>query len=710
MIHGGAMGLIKLEKGQILHKAGSDIVSTLEILVKGSLKISNTYSSINAGVGTFIGIVEHPGKPYNYTIEALEESAVYSYPYESAADIPKVVKSNPKIAPILASQSTDTAALVCAVYDQQFDDAIKEYNQIIADYADYPNLCIKVGEIARQFPEIDELTPPERSKKVPQWTIDFIHSLKENEAVLKKTLYPINIDIATGMVMSTFNIYNAISDDVVLLNEYRKSLKKKAAGFISAMKVIRAKLSDMEKAACGEGEPSVTVVNALATILSYSGVSSEVAAMFEEQITAFKATENRYDSSDESRALRRSIGSTFYNIYLPAFLKSLTDNNLPIEVKMFFMFGFVDEELAGEKYTTTLYNMAKAYVPDPKGNVFTIYEWLKKIFMLEVEPSRNEFDQDWPTYLRDQKSSGSINEAQMEAMFNNPQKRLEFEIHNLFTLGNRMTFGRISSFVPVFDSQNVLRPLDMAYQTSSRVNEYFDMIRSIDYGVFCRQAVYSNTDIGITQLYYDDDITPYMILMPNVGSRASLWQEIDGKNRRTRARMIVSIFNTENTEEAMIKLFGEFRWEMCKTSQGVHWNDVTDPSLTSMYCDYLQFFKKNSSLSAENKEKLKTDLKKYSNNYKNVFIADYLSYIKFESAGSPRLNKVSREILFTFCPFSKEIREKIGDTPQYTELINHYQAHMGNLIKPITNIIHKLNKEEIEVPHEVTYQLNYLQK
>ena len=37
----------------------------------------------------------------------------------------KVVKSNPKIAPILASQSTDTAALVCAVYDQQFDDAVR---------------------------------------------------------------------------------------------------------------------------------------------------------------------------------------------------------------------------------------------------------------------------------------------------------------------------------------------------------------------------------------------------------------------------------------------------------------------------------------------------------------------------------------------------------------------------------------------------------
>ena len=374
------------------------------------------------------------------------------------------------------------------------------------------------------------------------------------------------------------------------------------------------------------------------------------------------------------------------------------------------MFGFVDEELAGEKNTAILCNMVKSYTPDPDGNVLTVYEWLKKIYTMEVEPSKNEFDQDWPTYLREQKNTGAINEPQMEAMARSPKHRLDFEIHNLFSLGNRMTFGRISSFVPVFDSQNVLRPLDMAYITWQKINEYYAKIRTIDYGVFCRQAVYSNTEIGIPQLFYSDDITPYMILMPNIGSRASLWQEIDGKNRRTKARMLVSILNTENTEEAMIKLFGEFRWEMCKTEQGVHWNDVTDPSLTSMYCDYLQFYKKNSALSSDNKEKLRTDLKKYSNNYKNVFIADYLSYIKFESNGSPRLNKVAREILFTFCPFGKEIREKIGDNPQYTELINHHMSHVSNIAKPITNAVIKLKRDDIPVPEELTKQLEHLQK
>ncbi len=703
------MGLVKLEKGQILHKSDVDTVETIEVLVKGSLKISNQFTSITLAVGGFVGIVEKPGKKYVYTYEALEESAVYSYSFQSVDDIPKVVRSNPKIAPILAAQSVETAAKCCDIYEKEYDDAVSEYETIISDYTDYPALCIKVGEVTKDFPEMQELIPPERTGNINEWSFSFIRSLKENEASLKRTLYPLNIDIAAGMVMSTYNIYQKISEESELLSEYRNTLKKKTASFASNMKVIRAKLNDLENAD-ENGNAPVTIVNALNTILLYSGVSQEIATKFEDQINEFKANPNRNDSSDEARALRRSIGSSFYEIYTPAFIKSLSDPNIPIEVKMFFMFGFVDEELAGDKNTIILYNMARAYTPDPEGKVLTIYEWLIKIYNLEVDPSRNEFDQDWPTYLREQKISGEFNQAQVELMTNDPTSRLNFEIKNLFALGNRMTFGRISSFVPVFDSQNVLRPLDMAYLTAAKIHEYYAKIRAVDYGVFCRQAVFSNPEIGINQVYYANDITPYMILLPNIGSRASLWQEIEGKNRSTPARMVVSIFNTENTEEVMIRLFGEFRWEMCKTEQGVHWNDVTDPSLTSMYCDYLQFYKKNSALSTDMKEKLRTDLKKFSNNYKNVFIADYLAYIKFEAASSPRLNKVAREILFTFCPFAKELREKIGDNPQYTELINHYNTRIANTAKPVAMAIAKLKKDDIPIPEVLTKQIEHLKK
>ena len=75
---------------------------------------------------------------------------------------------------------------------------------------------------------------------------------------------------------------------------------------------------------------------------------------------------------------------------------------------MFLMFGFVDEELASEKNTAILCNIAKSYVPDPEGNILLLSEWLEKIYKLQAEPSRNEFDQDWETFLREQKATGAL--------------------------------------------------------------------------------------------------------------------------------------------------------------------------------------------------------------------------------------------------------------------------------------------------------------
>ncbi len=702
------MGLLKLEKGQFLHRSKTDEVHTLEVLVKGKLRISNDSTSIELDVGGIVGMVEKPGRKYIYSYEAIEESTVCSYPFETLNDIPKIVRSNPRIAPILAAQCVSSASDLCSIYEQEFEQALREYEQIMADRADYPGLCIKAGLVPESFPEFDEIICPDRPHNLPEWVMDYCRSLKEHEALLKKSFYPVSIDIAVGMVMTSFTVYNTISDVVQLINEYKRILRRRTARFTRAMKMLRIRLKDMEKG-IEEGEGG-TIVNALETILAYAEAAPEYALRFEELLRQFKSSPGKYDSGDEARALRKDLSAAFYDIYLPIFLRSLTDDDPPLEIRMFFMFGFVDEELAGEKNTAILANMAKSYTPDPSGKVLTLYEWLRKIYMLEVTPSRNEFDQDWPTYLRDLKNSGTVNDVQFDAMMNNPLKRLDFEIHNLFSLGNRMTFGRVSSFVPVFDGVNVIRPLDTAYQTYADIHSYFERIRKIDFSVFARQAVYSNTDIGITQLYIDRDITPYMILMPNIGSRACLWQEMDGKNRQTPARMLVSVFNTENTEEIMIKLFGEFRWEMCKAVQGVHWNDVTDPSLTSVYCDYLQFYKKNSALSSDAKEKIRTDLKKYSSNYRSVFVGDYLTYIKYEAAGSLRLNKVVREMLFTFCPFSKEVREKLADNPQFAELISRHDMRVLNLSKPVANAAARLRREEVPVPKEITAQLEYLGK
>ena len=703
------MGLVTLTKGQIVHKAMSDTVGTLEILVKGKIRATDQFTSFVINVGGIIGLVESPSKEYQYTYEALEDASVYTYPYEGTDDILAMLRCNEKITSVLASQSVFITHELFSEYERLFESALFEFKKVKSDYAEYPELCIRAGEVPTKFEMLDLIVPPVKNNMLSSWEYGYYKSLKEHEAALGKSYYALSQDIAIGTIMIAEKNQKLISVSTKFLTAYKKQLSRNTSDFTTTLKMIHAKIESNEKTAEGnENEPVIT--NALAVILTYSGVDSELSAKFQDEIAAFKASETRYDTADEARLLRKNISSSFYKIYKKVFLKSLSDKDIPIEVKMFLMFGFVDEELAGEKNTSILCNIARSYVPDPEGNILLLSEWLKKVYKLQADPSRNEFDQDWETYLREQKATGVLKQEQIDAMINTPDSRLDFEINNLFSLGNRMTFGRISVFVPVFDSMNVLKPLNLAYMTSSKIKEHISKIKSIDFGVFCRQAVYSNTDIGITQVYYAEEVEPYIILMPNAGTRATLWQEIEGKKRNTKGRMLISIFNLENTEDCMIKLLGEFRWEMCKTEQGVHWNDVTDPSLTSMYCDYLQFFKKNQTLSSEQKDKLRLDLKKYNNNYKSIFISDYLAYLKFEATGSLRLNKVAREILFNSCPFSKQYREAVYDNPQYKELINHYTAHNANVSKPLQNLEFRLKKEGLEVPHELTDQIEYLAK
>ena len=77
------------------------------------------------------------------------------------------------------------------------------------------------------------------------------------------------MDIAVGMVMTSFTIYNGLSEDVQEINAYRKTLNKKTTAFRQTMKMIRAKLDDLERSESGE-ESATTIVNALTTILNYS--------------------------------------------------------------------------------------------------------------------------------------------------------------------------------------------------------------------------------------------------------------------------------------------------------------------------------------------------------------------------------------------------------------------------------------------------------
>ena len=213
---------------------------------------------------------------------------------------------------------------------------------------------------------------------------------------------------------------------------------------------------------------------------------------------------------------------------------------------------------------------------------------------------------------------------------------------------------------------------------------------------------------GVQKEFINVEILPDFILMPNVGIRGVMWQEIEGKRRTTPARMMSSIFQLEDLSLILIRLTGEFRWEMCKRVQGARWNDVSERSLTSEYFDYIQFYKKNQELSTDAKEKIKTDMGRAKNSFKEMFIMDYTTWILFESNGSPRMNKIARNILYSYCTFTAAIREKLKANPMYREISERYEIRMGQKRHRLENLCQKLRSTGKPIPEEIEQERQFL--
>ena len=175
------------------------------------------------------------------------------------------------------------------------------------------------------------------------------------------------------------------------------------------------------------------------------------------------------------------------------------------------------------------------------------------------------------------------------------------------------------------------------------------------------------------------------------------------------ARFIIPIFPTINVANILISVTGKFRWEMCKRSQGVYWNNMSDPSLTAEYCDYIQFYKKNRELSEAVKAKIKSNLTSCRNNYREVFVRDYEVWMIYEALGSFRLNKVVRRILATYCPFAKEFRDRLKDNPMVKDLFSNDSKVFSAKAKHLDIVLTSIQRKGHEVPKELEDYRNFLQ-
>ncbi len=471
---------------------------------------------------------------------------------------------------------------------------------------------------------------------------------------------------------------------------------------------------EMEETTDASGAPSdeelyQSLRGTLQQLIDFSEVPKDKLETFLESMNTFIHAKDRMTSDDDFRPLRRQIADGFYILYRAIFLKTLQDEkDLPKAVELFLNYGFTDERLLTKEQTLELCHLNISTKNKYHCTMFTIPEWLYAVYTGKRQPSKNEFDMEYVEMLREQKKMGEINAEDEKKLANDQMKKLEYEMQNMFRYNHRIVNGQPSIFVPVLCSEQMLSGPARAAITKDRMGQMIEKYREIDFSVFYRELSYADSASGIEKEQIMKECVPDIILFPAYGQNASMWQELSCKRRDSAGRFLFPIMAEGNVEDLIVKTFGRFRWELCRTMQGSAWNNIQYKSLTSEYSDYIQFYKKNKELSEERKEKIKQQIMKGKNSTREIFVQDYELWIKSESLGAMRLNKVSREILSMYCPFNKEIREAVETQPAFVDSIARFKRERMKKVRELELRYHSYtSKQGIELTQALVDNLDF---
>lgn len=727
-------------------------VTTLYLITQGRVEVRCPGGAYQIGTGDVAGICEICSEIHFLEYTALEETTLMAYPLKGMEALEDLLQRRPSIARLfILSLFRQFGAMMeqCSVSEVN---SAELYRRLRADCELYADLCGRY-KIQSHIPAEAEEIQDYVEESPDEWLNNYYFSLQrvymgaDSDILLQEAglslgmlrkgsldlyktyrILDAHAQYRSGILKCYFSqsgndmfdaltklyyrlcqsgqdsggLYKSIEHMLHLPEKYDLPGETQAVARADAFRKKADALAHPEMTqGAGEGSDSdiyQQLEGSLETILDFAGLSKDKETAFREHVALYKATGDKNSTDDECTRLRRALTDDFYILYSEVFERSLTVPELPLPVRMFLYFGYVDEELAGEENSAVLYRLT-CYMNEPgQAGVYTFYDWLMAIYNGDKNPSRSELDEDFYDFLHQQKRKGNLSAAEVTAMENSAMEKVRYELNNLFPVANKVTFGRVTTFCPVFTAENMLKDPQTSFITPDRIESALGTVKKIDFSAFYRETIDYEAAQSMNREPMHVEYLPDVILMPNAGMRGSLWQEIEGRKRNSPSRMILPIFYMEDLDTAIIRMIGEFRWEMCKRIQSGRWNDVSEPSLTSEYFDYMQFYKKNNELSKDMKEKLQNSLTRAKNSFREMFVRDYITWILYEGNGSARLNKVARRILFLYCPFPASMDEALEQNPMYGELLSRQKILSGQRVHKLGVLKQKLCNSGIAVP------------
>ncbi len=425
--------------------------------------------------------------------------------------------------------------------------------------------------------------------------------------------------------------------------------------------------------------------NSAVKILEYSEISEEKSTCFLMNLTAFRNLKDRLSADEQARTVRKAVTDSFFEIYTEVFRKAHRTGDESRLIRMFLSYGYMDEKLLDIDQVMAIYRLAGMDHSAGCTGIYFMHEWLGEIYRMSKDPSVNNFGHDYTDTFRELKKHGRLTDKDKPAYMNNREDRLTFEINNMLKTNHKLCQGQISQYFPILHKDSAPYDPCRSFISPSVISEKLSAILETDYSIFHREIHYRDANTGIEKEIVMSKVMPDILLMPVYGTRAMMWQEITGRVRNSPGRFILPVFTDESIDDILIRLTGNFRWELCRTMMGAAWNDITQSSLTSEYADYIQFYRKNRDLTEEAREKVKALISRHHNKLRDIFTSEYEIWICNESKGNPRLNRVARSIFSKHCPFSLKIREQLERQPIYSDLISIFNIQRSKKVRELEN-------------------------
>lgn len=451
--------------------------------------------------------------------------------------------------------------------------------------------------------------------------------------------------------------------------------------------------------------------NSGSKILNFVKLPPEQIKEFSSLLLKLKTMSNPLDPESDARKIRKNIAKTYWEVYDACFQKFQANPAVPKQVEMLLNFGFFDETLLEPSQLAYLYT----YKDDTQSRrdipIHSGMEWLTQIYNRKITTSLDEMGQTYFDKIKlESKDIVYKKETDIPSTIDTNLSRFKYEMNAMYQPNVRLTTGNPATHLPILTKYHITIPLEKCAVTKKVLSDTIESILQTDYTAFNREIVYNDEQSGIRKEFVQRSIIPDFILVPSLGGKVMMWQDLSilrgNGSKESRGRIILPLFANGDIRTMMLEAIAAFRWELCKNILGPDWNNPGIPSITSEYMDYIQFYKKSKDLSIELKEKISTEFKRFRTD-RDKFVNDYLSWIRYEAEGIQRLNRVVRGIFYKHIPFQKEIRDKVSKLPAYGDMHNRFTNIRNRQFKEFENRYKKYATADGRLPPVLQENLDF---